>query len=355
MFWPGQEEKCRRTNRRAGRSRRARPTHNRRTRGAAPSRAWHRCRPTRSRSSTTRTSQRSRRARSGRSRPWRTAAQYGYGQQQPGRGKLIALVVTLLVVLGGAGGFAAWYIVTHGQPDPGQTAAGPTDATPTSPGSGSPIQPQFPTTCKISSDEAAFDPCAVKVGDCLFNDGTAAEPDIRVIGCGVESSYKVLKVGRGPDIKEGPDDVFDKDTTSVAECKDTGYQHWYGYQDAFDDNKDVFLCLPQPLMPDPLTAGCLTSGRRSAGSGGVDPLVGAVGEDLVLPDRQARLDLVDQPGAERRTPRRGGRSRRRRRARRRRSSSSPTRWDTATAYTAGSLAISAATSASTAAALGWAS
>ena len=168
-------------------------------------------------------------------------AQCGY-EQQPGRGKMIALVVTLLVVLGGAGGFAAWYIVTQGQPEPGSTATSPTGA-PTSPGSETPVQQQFPTTCKISSDPDAFDPCAVQEDDCLFNDGTPTEPDIRVIGCDVENSYKVLKVARGPDIKEGAGDVFDKDTTSVAECKDTGYQHWYGYQDAFDDNKDVFLCL----------------------------------------------------------------------------------------------------------------
>jgi hypothetical protein len=170
--------------------------------------------------------------------------QYGYGQPQPGRGKLIALVVTLLVVLGGAGGYAAWYIVTQGQPNPGETVAGPTTEPGQSPSTGpNTAQQGFPTSCPISADADAFDPCGVDVGDCLFNEGTAAEPDIRVTGCDVENSYKVLKVSRGKAIVEGPGDVFDKDTTSVAECKDTGYLHWYGYQDAFDDNRDVFLCL----------------------------------------------------------------------------------------------------------------
>jgi len=169
-------------------------------------------------------------------------APYGYGQPQPGRGKLIALVVTLLVVLGGAGGYAAWYIVTKGQPDPGQTTAGATTG-PTAGQSGESPALGFPASCPISEDAGAFDPCGVKEGDCLFNDGTAAEPEIRVTNCDVEGAYKVLKVSRGADIKEGPGDVFDKDTTSVAECKDTGYLHWYGYQDAFNDNNDVFLCL----------------------------------------------------------------------------------------------------------------
>jgi len=152
------------------------------------------------------------------------------------------LVVTLLVVLGGAGGYAAWYIVTKGQPDPGQTTAGATTGPTAGPSGESPV-PGFPASCPISEDAGAFDPCGVKEGDCLFNDGTAAEPEIRVTNCDVEGAYKVLKVSRGADIKEGPGDVFDKDTTSVAECKDTGYLHWYGYQDAFNDNNDVFLCL----------------------------------------------------------------------------------------------------------------
>jgi hypothetical protein len=171
-------------------------------------------------------------------------APYGYGQPQPGRGKLIALVVALLVVLGGAGGYAAWYIVAKGQPSADPTIAGPTGGPSADPSSGgTPVQQGFPASCPISGDAGAFDPCAVKEGDCLFNDGTAAEPDIRVTNCDVENSYKVLKVSRGASIKEGPGDVFDKDTTSVAECKDTNYLHWYGYQDALDDNKDIFLCL----------------------------------------------------------------------------------------------------------------
>ena len=56
-------------------------------------------------------------------------------------------------------------------------------------------------------------------------------------------------------------------------------------------------------------------GRRR--SGRVDPLVGAVGEPLVLPHRQRALDLVDQLGAGRERPA-GGRRRRRRPARPRR-------------------------------------
>ena len=66
-----------------------------------------------------------------------------------------------------------------------------------------------------------------------------------VVACTTSGSYKILKVLTGADIPEGPDDKFDRDTTSVQSCKDTGYKSWYGYQDPTDDAKDVFFCMSE--------------------------------------------------------------------------------------------------------------
>ena len=105
---------------------------------------------------------------------------------------------------------------------------------------------------------------------------------------------------------------------------------------------------PAAILPrvDPGTPdGC---GRRS---GRADPLVGAVGEDLPLPDREPALDLVDEvaAGGEGLPPVRG---RHRGGQRHVADASRPIRWDTATAITPSRAAISAATSATTAAAVG---
>jgi hypothetical protein len=164
-------------------------------------------------------------------------APYGYAPAPPrSRTGLFLLVFLLVVVLGGGGGFAAWWIISN----PGnQTPPTTTPSTSTNPQS---TAPQVIANCPISNASGAFDPCSVEVGDCLFNQGTDDLPDIKTSACSVAKSFKVIKISRGVSIEESPDGKFDQ-STSVTECKDTGYEAWYGYQDALDDNKDVFFCL----------------------------------------------------------------------------------------------------------------
>lgn len=162
--------------------------------------------------------------------------QYAYAPQPRSKVGLFVLVFLLVLVLGGGGGFAAWYIV-GGPPDVDPTSA-PPDSGSTSAGT-----PQLAANCPVSAESGAFDPCTVKVNDCLINAGTAQQPDIRTSVCSAENSFTVIKISRGPEIKENAQGEFDKDTTSRAECQGTGFEFWYGYQDAFDDNNDVFFCL----------------------------------------------------------------------------------------------------------------
>ena len=157
---------------------------------------------------------------------------YGYVPQQPQKSKagVIILIFLVVLLLGGGGGFGAWYILK------GPGSVNPT-TTPTT------TTPAAVITCPVSAAAGAFDPCSVKQGDCLFNNGTAADPDLKIVECSTAKSYKVIKVSKGAAILEGPGDRFDKDTTSVKECAGTNYDTWYGYQDATDDKKDVFLCM----------------------------------------------------------------------------------------------------------------
>jgi hypothetical protein len=156
---------------------------------------------------------------------------YGYvPATQKSKAGLIVVVFLIVLVLGGGGGFAAWYVTTH-RPTTG--------ASPNASASSGPQTSSVPTTPAA----VAFDPHVVKIGDCLVNNGTEADPELALANCATAKSFKVIKVSSGATIPEGPGDKFDRDTTSVAECQGTGFQSWYGYQDAFSDDKDLFFCL----------------------------------------------------------------------------------------------------------------
>jgi hypothetical protein len=153
---------------------------------------------------------------------------YGYVPPQPQRGKagLIAVVFLSILVLGGGGGFAAWYVTTKQKtPEPQPSGSAQASRTSTS----------APAT-------AAFDPHNINKGDCIVNKGTPTKPLIEFSGC-VKGSYKVIKKLEGASIVENAQGSFDAETTSVAACAGTGFQSWYGYKDVSDDKKDVFFCL----------------------------------------------------------------------------------------------------------------
>lgn len=139
-------------------------------------------------------------------------------------GLLVGLFAVVLV-LGGGGGFAAWYVTSQTRkPDPqvSNTATASPSANATTP--------------------AVFDPHQVEVDDCVANRGTALKPEMVSSAC-VVGSFTVLKKVEGASIKENADGKFDAETTSAAACAGTGFESWYGYKDALDEKKDVFFCL----------------------------------------------------------------------------------------------------------------
>jgi hypothetical protein len=165
-----------------------------------------------------------------------TVAQGGYApappvQPQGRRTGTVILVVLAVLLLGGGGGFAAWYITKQRQ-------AGPNGVTPTNPVTTDPA-----TATGTATPPTVFDPHTTKVNDCIQNNGTQADPDIKLVPCDTDSSYKIVRIVTGEQIVEGPGGTFDRDTTSVAACEGTGYKFWYGYQDPFDDAQDVFFCM----------------------------------------------------------------------------------------------------------------
>jgi hypothetical protein len=162
-----------------------------------------------------------------------TMSQGGYGYAPPpqrSRALVYVLVFVAIIVLGGGGGFGAYYVITH------RNATGQNPQT-----QGSTSTP--PTSGPTSADPTpTLDAAAVKVGECIFNAGTADKPLMQVVPCSKPKSYKVIKIASGVDIPEGPGGKFDRDTTSAAVCAGTNYQAWYGW-DSSDDAKDFFFCL----------------------------------------------------------------------------------------------------------------
>lgn len=140
---------------------------------------------------------------------------------------MIVVISLAVLLLGGGGGYAAWYITKR------NASANPGTSTP----------PATATATPTLTTPPAFDPHTVKVGDCLVNNGTDDDPDLKFAPCTTSKSFKVIKVSAGADIPEGPAGRFDRDVTSVAECKNTGYESWYGYQHPSDDSQDLFFCL----------------------------------------------------------------------------------------------------------------
>jgi len=145
-----------------------------------------------------------------------------------GRTGLYILVTMVVLVLGGAGGFGAWYLITE-RICPGD---GPCNA-----------QPQSPTT-EASTDADAFQPDAVRVGDCLVNHGTATNARMKIEPCETVGALRVLKIEHGEQILENSAGKFDRPTTADPICTGvTGWdQSWFAWNST-DDTQDYFYCL----------------------------------------------------------------------------------------------------------------
>jgi len=157
----------------------------------------------------------------------------GYPYEPPQRSRIgvYVLVFVAIIVLGGAGGYGAYYVAKHRN-----------DSNPQAQSSSNPPASNAASTSPNATP--TLDAAAVAVGDCIFNVGTADKPAMQIVPCTKPKSYKVIKIASGVDIPEGPNHKFDRDTTSAQVCQGTNppYDAWYGW-DSSDDSKDYFFCL----------------------------------------------------------------------------------------------------------------
>jgi len=161
----------------------------------------------------------------------------GYAPPVPQRNRALAITLTVVIVLllGAGAGYGAWYLAT------GKAGNGGGTVPPTTPAAK--VTTPAITTPPPVTTPPVFDAHAVAIGDCLLNDGTADDPDMKVVACTTPRSYKVIKISQGVDIRENAEGKFDAKITSVAECKGTGYDSWYAYDDEDNDANDVFFCM----------------------------------------------------------------------------------------------------------------
>ena len=128
-----------------------------------------------------------------------------------------ALVAFLSVLVGGGLATTAWFLLAR-KDQPEKPAAAPA----TVPANGP--RPQ-------TSEDARF---AVK-GQCVRNEGSNAEPKLRIVICAA-NTFQVLKRVDGRTTGE-------KD--AMGKCaKVTGYTNWYYYDTEYDD-VDFVLCLKE--------------------------------------------------------------------------------------------------------------
>ncbi|GIE96491.1 LppU/SCO3897 family protein [Paractinoplanes rishiriensis] len=132
---------------------------------------------------------------------------------------MIALVVTLGVLVCVGLGATAWLLKERSDRGEPQTlsSAAPSNK---------------PGAAPVGSEDARFN---VKVGDCVVNEGTDEQPEMRAIAC-TTGSFEVLKRVAGRTTGE-------KDAES--KCSDVqGYTKWYFYDSPFDE-LDFVLCLKE--------------------------------------------------------------------------------------------------------------
>lgn len=131
---------------------------------------------------------------------------------------MVALVVTLGVLMVAGLGTALWLLNDRRQPPP---TASPTTSAAVDPG-----------VAPVGSEDARFN---VKQGDCVLNEGTDDDPEMRTTVC-TSGTYEVLKRIEGKTTGE-------KDAESKC-SKVTGYTKWYFYDSSLDD-LDFVLCLKE--------------------------------------------------------------------------------------------------------------
>ncbi|BCJ43569.1 hypothetical protein GCM10010168_41210 [Actinoplanes ianthinogenes] len=127
-----------------------------------------------------------------------------------------ALIAVLSVLLGGGLATTVWYLLGR-KDDGGTPAAGATTA----------------AAVTVPRPQTSADARFAAKGQCVRNEGTNTEPELRIVTC-TTNTYEVLKRVDGR--TEGEKDA-------VAKCgKVPGYTKWYYYDTEYDD-VDFVLCL----------------------------------------------------------------------------------------------------------------
>jgi hypothetical protein len=166
---------------------------------------------------------------------------YASGARGGGRGGLYVLVALLVVVLGGAGGYGAWWAITN-------YAGGPANPPATTSTSESTSPTPEPTETAVTVPN--FD--LVVEGACMINRGSQTDPDMFLVACDWAGDddiavVEVLRVERGPGIPENDAGEFDRDSTGVPRCGDLArFDLWYTW-DHPNDDFDLLVCLSEDV------------------------------------------------------------------------------------------------------------
>jgi hypothetical protein len=172
--------------------------------------------------------------------PWGhgpTQGQPWMAPPKPSRAVPVLVLVIALLVIGGGGGAAAWYFLTH--QDDRVTTTDPTAGV-TTPANGGPTA----SSVKPSPTAPKFDPTVVKVNDCLVNNGSNVDPDLKVVSCDPvpdRDVFRVIKIVSGSDIGQDDDGKLSVDEAQAA-CAGSKFERYYK-NDFDDDSRDIVFCM----------------------------------------------------------------------------------------------------------------
>jgi len=149
---------------------------------------------------------------------------YATPRQGSGAG-LYVLVALLVVVLGGAGGYGAWYLTKQRVSANSALTQNSTAAQTTSSGTG--------PLANCVDVESNFDACQVRVGDCLSITGPPNNPTIAMADCADPNSKKVLRILAGTEI--GANGLDSQDSTYLlnlynSKCGGIGSNYYFAWQ-----------------------------------------------------------------------------------------------------------------------------
>lgn len=133
---------------------------------------------------------------------------------------ILVLVVALGLLIVVGLGATAWLLNEQRNTDGNQAAPSESAAV------------QLPGPAPVGSEDARF---YVKKGDCVVNEGTDEEPNMRATAC-TSGTYEVLERVKGKTTGE-------KDAERKC-AKVTGYSKWFFYDSPFDE-LDFVLCLKE--------------------------------------------------------------------------------------------------------------